>query len=626
MVVSIWGAVALALVVAWFAYDLPDVSGINNFSRRPSITFVSADGQPIATYGDTYAGPVDLNQMSPWIPKAVIDTEDRRFYSHFGIDLIGLTRAAVADLRAGHIVQGGSTITQQLAKNVFLSPERSYRRKIQEVLLALWLERKFTKQQILTIYLNRVYLGAGTYGVEAAAERYFGKPARDLSAHQAAVIAGLLKAPSRYSPLVDVDRSRARAHDVLLNMVEAGDMTPQQAAAAEREPLHVVQTAPGRGTRYFTDWLADSVPGFAGFVDRDLTVVTTLDSGLQRVAEDDVEKVLAHDGPRVHASQAAFLVMSPDGAVRAMVGGRDYAASQFNHVTEAHRQPGSAFKPFVYLAAIEAGMRPDDRFSDGPIKIGSWSPHNFDKVQHGMITAREALARSVNTATVRIAQKAGIERVIAVANRLGINSPLRGDLTTALGASEVTLYELTAAFAPFANGGEGVLPYAISEIRDSTGHVIYRRTGSGPGRVLQRQPLVDMTDMLQAVVHDGTGRAAQLDRPVAGKTGTSEDYRDAWFIGFTADYVAGVWVGNDNDDPMLRVTGGSLPAHIWHDFMVEAERGKPVKALPGERGLMDYLPSFLTRSTTPQPAPAALYGRKPDPLDPSAHVDGWQSP
>ena len=367
------------------------------------------------------------------------------------------------------------------------------------------------------------------------------------------------------------------------------------------------------------------MPGFACYVDSALTVVTTLDSRLQRVAEQDITRTLEREGPRVHASQAAFLMMLPDGAVRAMVGGQDYATSQFNHVTEAHRQPGSAFKPFVYLAAVEAGMQPDDRFSDGPIKIGAWSPHNFDNVQHGMIAAREALARSVNTATVRIAQKVGIDRVITVANRLGINSPLRRDLATALGASEVTLYELTSAFAPFANGGEGVLPYAISEIRDSAGHVVYRREGSGPGRVVQRQPLVAMTDMLQAVVREGPGRAAQLDRPVAGKTGTSEDYRDAWFVGFTADYVAGIWVGNDNGDPMLRVTGGSLPAHIWHDVMAEAERGKPVKALPGARGLMDYLPSFLTRNAPPAPAPAALY--KPlGNLDPYAHADGSMPP
>ncbi len=607
LVLGIWAAVAVALVVAWFAYDLPDVSGINNFNRRPSITFVAADGQPIATYGDSYAGPVELNQMSPWLPKAVIDTEDRRFYGHFGVDVIGLARAAFTNLRAGHIVQGGSTITQQLAKNVFLSPERSYRRKIQEVMLALWLERKFTKAQILTIYLNRVYLGAGTYGVEAAAQRYFGKSARDLSAHESAVIAGLLKAPSRYSPLADPDRARARAHDVLLNLVETGDMTPQQAAAADREPLRIAQnTAGGRGTRYFTDWLADSVPGFAGFVDRDLTVVTTLDSRLQKVAEEDVARVLERDGARLHASQAAFLVMSPDGAVRAMVGGRDYATSQFNHVTEAHRQPGSSFKAFDYLAAMEYGIRPDDRFSDAPITIGQWSPRNFEREQqYGMITVREAFARSVNTTAVRIAQKIGIDRVIAVAQRLGIGSPLRRDLSTSLGASEVTLYELTAAFAPFANGGTGVLPYAISEIRDAAGHVIYRREGSGPGQVIQRQPLVAMTDLMQAVVQEGTGRAAMLDRPTAGKTGTSEDYHDAWFVGFTADYVAGVWVGNDNNDPMLRVTGGSLPAHLWHDVMAEAERGKPVKPLPGAGGFMDTLTSLLSRGTASPPPPSS---------------------
>jgi penicillin-binding protein 1A len=606
LVLGIWAVVAVALVVAWFAYDLPDVSGINNFNRRPSITFVASDSQPIATYGDSYAGPVELAQMSPWLPKAVIDTEDRRFYRHFGVDVIGLARAAFTNLRAGHIVQGGSTITQQLAKNVFLSPERSYRRKIQEVMLAFWLEHKFTKVQILTIYLNRVYLGAGTYGVEAAAQRYFGKSARDLNPHEAAVIAGLLKAPSRYSPLADADRARGRAHDVLLNLVEAGDMTPQQAAAADREPLRVAQNnSGGRGTRYFTDWLADSVPGFAGFVDRDLTVVTTLDSRLQKVAEDDVARTLEKDGPRLHASQAAFLVMSPDGAVRAMVGGRDYASGQFNHVTEAHRQPGSSFKAFDYLAAMEYGIKPDDRFSDGPITIGDWSPRNFEKEQHGMITVREAFAHSVNTTAVRIAQKIGIDRVIAVAQRLGIGSPLRRDLSTSLGASEVTLYELTAAFAPFANGGNGVLPYAISEIRDSIGTVIYRREGSGPGPVIQRAPLVAMTDLMQAVVQEGTGRAAMLDRPTAGKTGTSEDYREAWFVGFTADYVAGAWVGNDNNDPMLRVTGGSLPAHIWHEVMAEAERGKPVKPLPGAGSFMDTLTSLLSRGTSSSPPPSS---------------------
>jgi len=610
LVLGIWGIVVLGLIVAWFAYDLPDVSGINNFSRRPSLTFVAADGQPIATYGDIYAGAVALNQMSPWLPKAVLATEDRRFYSHFGIDLWGLARAAYANLRAHRIVQGGSTITQQLAKNVFLSPERSFRRKVQEVMLSLWLEHKFSKDQILTIYLNRVYLGAGTYGVEAAAQRYFGKPATQLTVHEAAVIAGLLKAPSRFSPATDPERARARAHDVLQNLVEAGYMAPQDAAAADRQPLRVATIARGRGVRYFTDWLADTVPGFAGFIDRDLTIVTTLDARLQRAAEQAVARHMDRDGAKVHAGQASFVALSTDGAVRAMVGGREYGDSQFNRATEAHRQPGSAFKPFVFLAAVEGGMQPDDRVSDGPITVGDWAPHNFDSVQHGMITAREALARSVNTSTVRIAQKAGIDRVVSVANRLGIGSPLRRDLSTALGASEVTLLELTSAFAPFANGGNGVLPYAITEIRDAQQNVIYRRAGSGPGQVLQRQPLVAMTDMLQAVVQQGTGRGAALDRPTGGKTGTSQDFRDAWFIGFTADYVAGAWVGNDNGEPMLRVTGGSLPARIWHDFMQEAERGQPARTLPGAPGLMDFLPSFLTgrSSSSSTPTPASTTG------------------
>ena len=606
LVLGIWAVVVVGLAVAWFAYDLPDVSGINNFNRRPSLTFVAVDGQPIATYGDIYAGAVGLNQMSPWLPKAVLATEDRRFYSHIGVDVFGLVRATFVNLRARRIVQGGSTITQQLAKNVFLSPERSFRRKVQELLLALWLEHKFSKDQILTIYLNRVYLGAGTYGVEAAAQRYFGKPAAQLTAHESAVIAGLLKAPTRFSPAADLDRARARAHDVLNNLVEAGYMQPQEMAMAERQPLRVAVANRGRFARYFTDWLADTVPGFAGFIDRDLTVVTTLDPKVQRAAEDAIAKHLARDGARVHASQAAAVVLSPDGAVRALVGGRDYGESQFNRATDGHRQPGSAFKPFVFLAAVEGGMSPDDRFSDGPVTVGDWSPHNFDSVQHGMITAREALARSVNTSTVRIAQQTGIDRVISVANRLGIGSPLRRDLATALGASEVTPLEITAAFAPFANGGTGVLPYAITEIRDNRGGVIYRREGSGLGQVLQRQPLVAMTDMLQAVVQQGTGRAAMLDRPTGGKTGTSQDFRDAWFVGFTADYTAGVWLGNDNGEPMERVTGGNLPARIWHDVMMEAERGMPSKALPGAPGFMDMLPSFLTgRSSGPPPTQAS---------------------
>jgi penicillin-binding protein 1A len=626
-VVAIWGLVVGAGVVAFLAHDLPDVSAINNFQRRPSLTFLAADGQPIATYGDQFAGAVELSEMSPWLPKAVLATEDRRFYEHHGIDVLGLARAAWANLRARRIVQGGSTITQQLAKNVFLTPERSLKRKVQEVMLAFWLERRFTKDQILTIYLNRVYLGAGTYGVEAAARRYFGKPSRHLTPHEAAVIAGLLKAPTRYSPASDLERAKGRAQEVLDNLVEAGYMAAADAGTAGRQPLRIaLNTQAGRGARYFTDWLADAVPGFVGFVDRDLVVVTTLDARLQRAAEAEVSRALARDGEKGNAGQAALVAMTPDGAVRAMIGGKDYAESQFNRAAAGHRQPGSAFKPFVFLAAVEAGMRAEDTIADGPLTIGDWSPRNFDNVLKGQISAREALARSVNTATVRVAQRVGIEKVTAAASRLGIVSPLRRDLSTALGASEVTPFELTAAFAPFANGGNGVLPYAISEIRDTEGHVLYRRVGSGSGAVMQRSALVTLTDMMQAVVREGTGRAAALDRPMAGKTGTSQDYRDAWFVGFTADYVTGVWIGNDDGEPMERITGGTLPARIWRGFMAEAHRGLPSKPLPGTgtvpeetgRGIGGFLESLFRRpggGAAPQPAATTH--------DPRAHPPGF---
>jgi penicillin-binding protein 1A len=588
VILGLWGLIVLGAVIAWFAWDLPDTSGIATFNRRPGLTFVATDGQVVGTYGDIYGGLVELKDMPPWLPQAVIATEDRRFYGHFGLDPIGLGRAFVANLRAGRVVQGGSTITQQLAKNVFLTHERTLGRKIQELLLALWLERNFSKDQILTIYLNRVYLGAGTYGVEAAARRYFGKSARQLSRHEAAMIAGLLKAPSRYAPTADLARAATRAAEVLENMVDAGQLTPTQAAAAVREPLRLASGAAQRGPRYFTDWLVDQVPSFVGFVDRDLTIVTTLDSRLQRAAESIINETLARDGAKAEISQAALVALSTDGAVRAMVGGRDYADSQFNRATAASRQPGSAFKPFVYLAAIEAGMQPDDRVADGPLTIGDWSPRNFDDTTHGEITLRDALARSVNTASVRVAQQAGIDRVIQTARRMGITSELRRDYATALGASEVTLIELTAAYGPFAVGGNGVLPYAIAEIRDANGNVIYRRAGSGPGRVVTRGPLAAMTDMLTAVVQRGTGRAASLDRPAAGKTGTSQDFRDAWFVGFTADYITGVWMGNDDGTPMHRVTGGGMPARVWRAFMAEAERGLPIRPLAGASTTFDF--------------------------------------
>jgi penicillin-binding protein 1A len=607
-VLAIWVVVIAGGALAYFAFTLPDLSGIDKFNRRPSLSFVGADGQVLATYGDLYGGVVELREMPKWLPQAVIATEDRRFYDHFGIDVIGLARAAYVNLRAGRVVQGGSTITQQLAKNVFLTHDRTLKRKMQETLLALWLERRFTKDQILTIYLNRVYLGAGTYGVEAAARRYFGKPAREVTRLEAAMIAGLLKAPSRYAPTASMQRSKERALTVLNLMEDRGFLTTAQVRAAEREQVKLPSGGSGnRGVRYFADWLVDAVPGFVGYVDRDLTIVTTLDARLQRAAETAVATTLERDGVRAKVSQAALVALSPDGAVRAMVGGRDYGDSQFNRATDAQRQPGSSFKPFVFLAAVESGLKPDDRIDDSPVTIGTYSPKNFDEVRKGLITAREALARSVNTATVRTAQRVGIDRVNAVAHRLGVASDLRRDLSTALGASEVNLLELTGAFAPFANGGNGVLPYAILEIRDNNGRVLYRRTGSGPGRVIQRAHLASMIDMLSAVVTSGTGRGAALDRPAVGKTGTSQDHRDAWFVGGTADFVAGVWLGNDDGAAMQQVTGGALPARLWKVFMTEAHRGIEAHRLPGAEGGFDldsFIDSLFRGGSSPSDAPA----------------------
>jgi len=582
VLLGLWAVIIGGVTLAYFAFTLPDTSQLTVAERRPSVTILAADGNLIASFGDLFGRPLTLKEMSPFLPQAVIATEDRRFYHHFGIDPVGLVRAALTDLRAGQIVQGGSTITQQLAKILFLSPERNIARKIRETLLALWLEHRFAKDQILEIYLNRVYLGAGTYGVDAAAHRYFGKSAARLNLFESAVIAGLLKAPTRFSPARDRDKAAARAGQVLATMVEAGFITAADAAAAEKEGAALAVV--GRpGSRYFADWVADQIGDFASTTDRDLTVRTTLDPGLQEAAEAAVGDTLARYGAKDSVSQGALVALSPDGAVRAMVGGRDYGQSQFNRATQAQRQPGSAFKPFVYLAGLEAGLRPTDRLVDAPIRVGNWEPHNYLNRYQGEMSLAEGLAQSINTIAVQVAERAGIPRVIATANRLGITSELARDASIALGTGEVNLLELVSAYAPFANGGMGVLAYGISEIRDSGGNILYRRTGSGPGPVVAPELAGMMSDMLAGVIAHGTGKSAALPRPAAGKTGTTQDYRDAWFIGYTSDLVAGVWFGNDDDAAMNKVTGGSLPAAAWHAFMLAATKGMPAAplAVPG---------------------------------------------
>ena len=581
LLVFLWGLIVGGGALTYFAFTLPDTNQLTVAERRPSVTILADDGSTIATFGDLFGQPLTLKEMSPWLPKAVIATEDRRFYSHFGIDPIGLSRALFTDLRSGHLVQGGSTITQQLAKTVFLTPERSLSRKIREALLALWLERHFTKDQILEIYLNRVYLGAGTYGVDAAAHRYFNKSAAKLNLYESAVIAGLLKAPTRFNPTRDKQAAATRAAQVLDRMVETGAIDQPQALAAAKAgaALNTVQVV-RPGERYFADWVADQVRDFAGTSDHDLIVRTTLDPRMQTAAENVIADVLARHSLKDVVSQGALVAMATDGAIRAMVGGRDYNESQFNRATQAQRQPGSAFKPFVYLAGIEAGLRPGDRFFDGPIQIGNWRPRNYTNKYLGEVTLAEGLAQSINTIAVQVAQRAGIPNVIAVANRLGITSDLARDASIALGTNEVNLLELVSAYAPFANGGNGVLAYGIAEIADTSGKIIYKRSGNGPGQVVPPDEVGLMNEMLAGVISHGTGKAAALPRPAAGKTGTTQEYRDAWFIGYTADLVAGVWFGNDDNTPMARVTGGSLPAPAWRAFMLAATKDMPVRPLP----------------------------------------------
>jgi penicillin-binding protein 1A len=579
LVAALWVFVLAACVIAGIATTLPDIRELGRTERHPSVTLQAADGSLIATYGDLYGETLKLDELPKALPEAVIATEDRRFYQHFGLDLLGMARAAFANLRAGHVVEGGSTLTQQLAKNLFLTPDRTLLRKAQEALLALWLEHHFDKDRLLEIYLNRVYLGAGAYGVDAAAHRYFGKSARALDTYECALLAGLLKAPSKFSPAGNRKLAADRTAQVLDNMVAAGYLSAAEAAAtAKRSVTLAAVPVTEKGLRYFADWIEDQAA--AGGYNGDLVVTTTLDPHLQSAAEQAVETNLARDGAKDEVSQAALVAMSPDGAIRAMVGGRDYGESQYNRVTQAARQPGSAFKPFVYLAGLEHGLTPDEHFIDQPIKIGTWQPHNYSNSYRGDVTMAEALAQSINTVAVQIGQRVGIKTVVALAHRLGIASTLEPDPSLALGSGEVTLLELTDAYCAFAGGGNGAWPYGIVAIRDRAGHTLYQRAGGGPGKLIEPNYVNELNAMLTEVIASGTGRAAQLGRPAAGKTGTTSDFRDALFVGFAGDLVAGVWFGNDDETPMNHVTGGTLPARAWHDFMTLALQGQPVRPLP----------------------------------------------
>lgn len=599
---GVWLVLLVGAVVAWYAWDLPDVRRIAESTRQPSLQVVDVEGGRIASFGELYGVALSVEEMPPHLPQAVLAIEDRRFYSHFGLDPLGLARAAVANLRAGRVVQGGSTITQQLAKNLFLTPERTFGRKVRELLLAFWLERKLSKDQILSLYLNRVYFGAGTFGVDAAAKRYFGKPAGQLDLYEAATLAGLLRAPSRYNPARNPNVAHARAEQVLTAMVDAGFIDQEEALAVAEERAAPAPVAQTRG-RHFADWAAGQVEELIGSLDRDLVAETTLDPRLQRIAEEEVLRLLQEEGGEAGASQAAVVVLSPDGAVRAMVGGKDYLGSQFNRAVQALRQPGSAFKPFVYLAAMEKGAAPDDRRHDGPITValprGTWQPRNYNERFYGDVTLREAFARSLNSVAVQVLQEQGADSVVERARRLGISSHLEPLPSLALGTSEVTLLELTAAYAAFANGGFGVWPYAIRNLTTPSGQIVFRRQGQGLGRVISPRAHSAMLDMLQASVAWGTSRGADPGRPAGGKTGTTQDSRDAWFMGFTAELVVGVWVGNDDGTPMKQVTGGGLPARLWRAIVTRALEGEPPQPLP-------------IHAPVPEPQPETREARAPN--------------
>jgi penicillin-binding protein 1A len=582
MFVGIWGLIAVAGILAYYAATLPPTSEWAVPKRPPNVRIVSERGELIANRGDTGGEAVTIAEMSKYLPEAVISIEDRRYRDHIGIDPIGLARAMVSNLVAGGVVEGGSTLTQQLAKNLFLTPERTIERKMQEMLMALWLEAKYSKDQILEMYLNRVYLGAGAYGVDAAAERYFNRSARELDLAQSAMIAGLLKAPSRYAPTRDPEAAAARAKVVLQAMADEGYITQIEAKIAGANPAQVITRATSPSVGYVADWVADVLPGYVGAIDADIVVETTIDLGLQEMAQDALKTKLDKEGKEMGVGQGAIVVMDGGGAVKALVGGRDYQKSQYNRAVTAKRQPGSSFKPFVYLTALEQGFTPQSVVVDEPVKIGNWSPQNYTKKYYGPVTLTRALANSLNTVAAKLAATVGPANVVKTAHRLGIHSELDPNASIALGTSEVTLLELTSAFVPFSNGGYGVVPHVIRRIRTDDGKVIYKRSGSGPGRVVSEAKVGEMNAMLSEALTSGTAQRAQIEGwPAAGKTGTSQDWRDAWFVGYTAYFTAGVWLGNDDNSSTKRATGGHAPAELWRAVMTKVHDGMAVAELPG---------------------------------------------
>jgi penicillin-binding protein 1A len=583
-----WGGAAailltVMLVSAVTIYSLmaedPLKAGLSKSAAK--ITILAENTQVIAEKG-LRRSHVKLEDMPPHLIKAVLDTEDRRFFYHYGFDPIGMARATLTNHRAGRIVAGGSTITQQLVKVLFLKPDRTYWRKIEEALLSLSLEYRLEKKQILELYLNRIYFGAGNYGVESAAQHYFGKSVSEITPYEAATLAGVIKSPTYYAPTTNLERSLERGKLVLKTMRDASDLTEQAYQQALADPPTLRTYLPSESYGYVIDWVVQQMPELGLDIKEDMVVDTTIDYELQGVAQRIVKDSMDKQADAYDAGEAAAVIIDRNGAIKAMVGGRDYTKNQYNHVVQAKRQPGSTFKPFVFLSAIERGMTPDSLVHDGPLRIGNWTPGNYNDRYFGDVTMRDGLAKSLNTVSVRLSEWVGRDTVIKTAHRLGISSKLDQNASIALGTSEVNLLELATAYVPFANGGFSAKPHIIKSVRDAEGNTVYDVGRTNWGRVIRPADVAAMNNMLTATIQYGTGHVGSIDpHPAAGKTGTGQSYRDAWFIGYTAHYVTGVWLGNDDFKPMKRVTGGSLPTLIWRDLMVYAHVNKEPAYLPG---------------------------------------------
>jgi len=602
LAIGVLSVVLMSLAAAggaavYFLHDLPAVPDdrtLWTMARAPGMTFEDRNGTMIATRGAKNGYRVRLNELPAYVPQAFLAAEDRRFYDHGGYDPTGIVRAAIANLRKGEVVQGGSTITQQIAKTLFLAPDRVWKRKVQETLLATRLERRLGKDGVLELYLNRVFFGSGAYGLDAAAQTYFGVPARQLTLSQAAVLAALPKAPSRLALNRNMEAALLRSRTVLAAMREEGWITPAQEQAALASPPSLAPPRPSEGDiGYVLDMGAAEAARIAGPDAPDLIVRLTIDVALQDRAQAIVRETIASQGRGARASQAALVAITPDGAIRALVGGADHRASPFNRATQARRQPGSSFKPFVYAAALEAGVQPNDVRVDRPVRFGAWRPANYGGGYSGAVTVEQALVRSINTVAVKLGDEVGREKLGEISRRFGITTvPPLPDLSVALGAYEVNLLEMTNAFQVFQNAGARRPAYLVSAVSSSRGDLLYARPQTPPVQVYQRQLAGSMVRMMKGVIERGTGRDAAIGRPAAGKTGTSQSWRDAWFVGFTPDWAAGVWVGNDDDRPMNRITGGDLPARMWRRFMTEAHKDLPVRDF-------DFLPQSWPGGTTP---------------------------